>query len=96
MFRIGKLSDGNGCAFVGADTLQFRKDGGGTGAEMKAWLANNPLQVVYPLATPFTVQLTAEEVTTLKGTNNIWNDCGDTEVEYRADTKLYIQKVINS
>lgn len=96
MFKIGKLSDGNGCAFVGADTIQFRKDGGGTGAEMKAWLVNNPLQVVYPLATPFTVQLTANEISTLLGQNNIWSDAGTVDVEYRADTKLYIQKVMSS
>ena len=53
-------------------------------------------QVVYKLATPTTVQLTANEVSTLLGQNNIWNDCGDTDVEYRADTKLYIQKVMSS
>ena len=27
------------------------------------------------------------------GENNIWADCGDVEVMYRADTKLYIQKI---
>ena len=36
------------------------------------------------------------DVTTLKGQNNIWSDVGDVEVEYRADTKLYIQKVLNA
>ena len=48
---------------------------------------------IYPLATPQTVQLTANEVTTLLGQNNIWSDAGDVEVEYRADTKLYIEKL---
>ena len=84
MFKIGKLSDGNGCAFVGADTIQFRKDGGGTGAEMKAWFVNNPLQVVYPLATPQTVQLSHTEVRTLSGYNNIWSNTGDTNVIYES------------
>ncbi len=38
--------------------------------------------------------LTAQQVLeTLYGTNNIWADCGDVEVEYRADTKLYIRKI---
>lgn len=32
-------------------------------------------------------------IDTLYGTNNIWADCGDVEVTYRADTKLYIQKI---
>lgn len=58
--------------------------------------AMNGVKLIYPLATPFTVQLSANDITTLLGQNNVWNDCGDTTVEYRADTKLYIQKVINS
>lgn len=53
-------------------------------------------QVVYELATPLTVQLTAEEVTTLLGQNNIFADCGDVSCEYRADTKLYIEKILNA
>lgn len=32
-------------------------------------------------------------MTTLLGTNNIWVDAGDVEVEYRADTKLYLEKL---
>jgi len=59
----------------------------------KQYLTDNVVQLVYPLEIPFTVQLTANEITTLLGQNNIWNDCGDTEVEYRADTKLYIEKL---
>lgn len=27
------------------------------------------------------------------GNNTIWADAGDTEVEYRADTKLYIERL---
>jgi len=33
-----------------------------------------------------------EEIKTLLGVNNIWSDAGDVDVEYRADTKLYIDK----
>lgn len=59
--------------------------------------AMNGVQLCYTLATPFEVQLTAEDdITTLKGQNNIWADCGDTTVEYRADTKLYINKMLNA
>ncbi len=59
----------------------------------KAWLAENNVTVVYPLANPIQYQLTAEQVTTLLGANNIWADCGAVTVEYPADTKLYIQKI---
>ena len=55
-----------------------------------AYLAEHPLQVCYPLATPLTVQLTPEQLSTLLGTNNIWADTGDVSVTYRADTKRYI------
>lgn len=36
-----------------------------------------------------TVQLTPRQLSTLKGTNNIWSDAGVTEVTYAADTKMY-------
>ena len=51
-------------------------------------------QVVYELATPLTYNLTPQEITSLLGQNNIWADCGDTSVTYRADTTLYISKKI--
>lgn len=54
----------------------------------KSALASNPMQVVYELATPTTVQLTPTQVATLLGTNNVWSDAGAVEVEYRADPTL--------
>ena len=51
-------------------------------------------QLVYELATPQTITLTPTEVTTLLGDNNIWADCGDVAVLYRADTKAYIDGTI--
>lgn len=53
-------------------------------------------KVVYPLAQPVSYQLTPTEVKTLLGINNIWADTGDiTNLEYRADTKLYIERLTN-
>lgn len=51
------------------------------------------VQFCYAIATPQTYQLTPTEVSTLLGQNNIWADCGDTTVDYRADTKLYIENL---
>lgn len=51
---------------------------------------------VYPVITPTTYNLTAEQISTLLGVNNIWCDTGDTSVEYRADTKLYIDGLIGT
>lgn len=60
----------------------------------KAFFAGNPTTVVYKIATPITYQFTPQEITSLLGANNVWADTGDSDVEYRADTKLYITKKI--
>ena len=51
------------------------------------------VRFVYPLATPIEIQLTPHEVNSLFGQNNIFADTGDSAVEYRADTRLYIEKL---
>ena len=55
--------------------------------------AMNGHQLVYELATPLTIQLDSHAINSLYGVNNIFADTGDCEVEYRADTKLYIEKL---
>lgn len=62
-----------------------------TTADFKA--AMSGVQLVYELATPQTYQLTPVEIEMLLGDNNVWADTGDSTVAYRADTKLYIQKI---
>ena len=62
-----------------------------TTAEFKS--AMSGVQLCYKLATPQTYQLTPTEVATLLGDNTIWADTGDTTAEYRADTKLYIERL---
>jgi len=55
--------------------------------------AMNGVQLVYELATPLTLTLTGQELQTILGQNNIWNNVsGDTTVTYRADIGLYIEK----
>ena len=49
--------------------------------------------LIYELAEPITIQLTPHEVRSLLGQNNIFADTGDSSVEYRADTKLYIERL---
>jgi hypothetical protein len=64
-------------------------------AVIASWYeAGTPLEVVYELANPYTIQLTPQQLSTLKGMNNVWSDCGSTELSYIADTKLYIDKKI--
>ena len=53
------------------------------------------VMLAYELAdsyqTDFTV--TPQEVPTLYGSNTVYADSGDVEVEYRADTKLFIERL---
>lgn len=68
-----------GACFCGL-SMNFNVDpetiGGSTIEDWKAWLANNPLQVVYKLATPITYQLTPQQINSLIGQNNIILDDG--------------------
>ena len=84
-----------GMAGVSASpTVRIFKTHASNETEFRSFLNNNPIQFVYKLATPIVYDLTPIEVTTLLAQNNIWADCGDSTVNYRADTKLYIDKKI--
>lgn len=76
--------------------INFKFSADKTVAEWKTELASNPCQVVFKMNTPQTYDLTVDQATTLLGVNNIWCNTGDTEVEYRADTKLYIDGLIGT
>lgn len=57
--------------------------------------AMTDVQLVYPLATPITYQLTPIEVRSLLGQNNVWADCGSiTELKYTRDLNLCINDII--
>lgn len=60
-----------------------------------AWLAENTLQFCYLLATPTTIQCDPQTVQTLMGDNNVWGGSG-VSIDYYADTKLYIEKVLGA
>lgn len=63
-----------------------------TAAALKAGVAGHYL--CYELATPIEYDLTAPNIKSLLGANNIWSDTGDVSVEYVADTKTYIDNKI--
>lgn len=68
---------------------------------IRAWLAEKhaagtPLTVVYKLAEPYTIQLTPQQLDTLRGTNNIWSNCGDTKVNYIAYTEDWSKNAATS
>ena len=57
-----------------------------TESAINTYLASNPIDVVFPLAQPVTVQLTPTEIETLQGNNTIFADSGDIlNLEYYRD-----------
>ena len=73
--------------------IRFGENSGLTTTDaIKNYLTANPMTFVYQLAEPYTIQLTPQQLDTLKGHNNVWSDCGDTTLSYVADTKLYIDQ----
>ena len=54
-------------------------------------------QLVYELATPVVYDLTGEELVSVLGMNNVFANCGDvTELVYRADTALFVEKKLGA
>lgn len=81
--------------------LSFPKeDRFATWASVQEWMRSlaDPFVLCIPLddSLKTTYNLTPTEVKSLFGINNIWSDAGDVEVEYRADTKLYIKRLTDS
>ena len=64
-----------------------------TAADIKSWLIDNAIEVVYQIATPITIQLTPTEILALSGTNTIYADTGDTTVSGREDPLTVNQRL---
>lgn len=58
------------------------------------YAAGTPVTVVCLLKEPYTIQLTPQQLDLMKGYNYIWSDTGDMDLEYTADTKIYIDNAI--
>ena len=67
-----------------------------TNEELRAYLAEHPITVCYPIAQPTAITLTPESLSTLKGENAFSTDGTSIELEYVVDTKTYIDNLINS
>lgn len=64
-----------------------------SGMTQTEWKTNYPdlvIDFVIPIVNTYTMQLTPQQLTMLKGSNAFWSDTGDTTVTYVADTKTYI------
>ena len=63
-------------------------------ATFKTWLSNHHLQICYKKGTATPVSITPTQIQTLKGQNNIFSDSGDIDVTYKADTQLWVVKML--
>ncbi len=83
--------------------IRFANDKGfATWDDFYAWLDENDLCVIYPLATPIETPIPADELAayaalhTNRPNTTVYNDAGaHMDVAYMADTKLYIDQKIN-
>ena len=88
--------------WLGVNTSRFYVIGvyqsmGNTLEAFKAYLAENPLILVYPLATETDFTFDGQEIPSLLGVNNLWHDAGETEAVYRSSgTITEIQPVLTS
>lgn len=58
--------------------------------EFKEWLAQNPVQIAYKLATPIIIPLTPQQITALAGLNTVYSDADGMTVGYNKDlTKAF-------
>ena len=50
--------------------------------ELRTWLSNNNVQIVYPFTTPIEITLPPADVNLLKGSNTVWTDGDTVQVKY--------------
>ena len=66
-----------------------------SGTLVRQWCIDHEVEFTYPLATPIDITIDPATLSTLKGDNNVWSDADSISIEYVADPKLYIQKVVS-
>ena len=93
---VAEISDGQFTNKSGANnTLWFKNSAYTDATAFDSSVTGQTL--CYRLATlPDPITITGEDLQTLLGANTVWLDCGSvTGMTYRADTALYIQKLLN-
>ena len=88
----------SGYRYAISDQIYVTWTDGGTKNNFLSILAGlysngTPLVIVHDLTEPQTYTLTAQQISSLFGENNVWADTGDVTAEYTADTKTYIERL---
>ena len=74
-------ADGTVGMYYGQSRIYLKYSQFTSASDIQTFLSNNNMQVVYPLATPQTYQLTPQQIQTLVGQNNVWSEQGQVVVK---------------
>ena len=96
--RSGATSMPNGTFRIGASNLVTRlATGDNDVSTFKAWLSNNPMQLVYPLATPIVIDMTPTIINVLNTSEcNILSNSGKLTVSFKANIQGYIDSKLSN
>ena len=92
---IGSDVTGNKIAVYANGIIRFYIDGITTLEGMISYATENPIEIAYKLATPYTIQLTPQQIAALSGVNTLYTDSGDTSVSGRTDMIWLTQSLID-
>ena len=89
-FKMGSINRRDGNAFIKGDSIQIRIDSVSTIAELKTWLAEHQVSVIFDLDAPIETTLTAEQVKALFDLRTCY---GGTNVTFQSDNG--VEPVVN-
>ena len=84
---VGNGVSGNSFAVYVNGIIRFYIDGISTLDEMVAYATENPIEIAYALAEPYTIQLTPQQIAAIDGTNTLYTDSGTLTVTGREDPR---------
>lgn len=64
--------------------------------EMKTFMTENSIEFVYQIKTPYTIQLTPQQISALSGVNTLYTDAGTLTVTGREDPRHTISELKNA
>ena len=80
--------------FYANGIIRWKEKGDLALADYITYLASNPFQLCYELATPITYTLTPQQIALLRGNNALWADTGDTTLTYRQDVAKLLEALM--
>ena len=96
IYSVGNDVTGNSFALYENGIIRFYIDGITTLEDMVVFATDNPIVIAYRFATPYTIQLTPQQITALSGVNTIYTDADGVVVTGAEDPKHTITELKNA